>query len=67
MKLNFILNKFKNGLLSILPMQFVNTRNLFTMTSTTSKLSELRKLMNDRDLVAYYVPSEDAHQVTKKS
>lgn len=27
------------------------------------KLSELRKLMAENNLAAYYVPSEDAHQV----
>ena len=32
----------------------------------TSKLNELRKLMAEHNLAAYYIPSEDAHQVIMK-
>lgn len=53
----------------LLPMPLVNNKRRTTMTPsssascTTAKLSELRKLMSERGLTAYYVPSEDAHQV----
>lgn len=33
------------------------------MISTTDRLSKLRELMAARGLQAYFVPSEDAHQV----
>ena len=57
-----ILNRFKSILLVPLPlpMRFIHKT---TMTPTTTKLSELRKLMEERQLTAYYIPSEDAHQV----
>lgn len=33
------------------------------MVPSTERLSKLRSLMADRGLQAYFVPSEDAHQV----
>ena len=57
-----ILNKFKSGLFVSLPMPLVN-KTTIGMTPTSTKLNELRKLMSERNLAAYYVPSEDAHQV----
>lgn len=33
------------------------------MISTTDRLTKLRELMASRGLQAYFVPSEDAHQV----
>lgn len=59
-----ILNRFKSILLVPLPlpMRFIHKT---TMTPTTTKLSELRKLMEERQLTAYYIPSEDAHQVAE--
>ena len=59
-----ILNKFKSGLFVSLPMPLVNKTTIgIGMTPTSTKLNELRKLMSERNLAAYYVPSEDAHQV----
>ena len=36
-----------------------------TTMAAASKLNALRELMKINNLAAYYVPSEDAHQVTK--
>lgn len=45
-----------------LPLVF-NKRTIITMTPSNDKLNELRKLMRERDLTAYHIPSEDSHQV----
>jgi len=66
MSFKIIFNKFKSALTSSLPMPFVNKATVTmtpSTTCTTAKLSELRKLMVEHSLTAYYVPSEDAHQV----
>ena len=39
----------------------INSTN--SSSDSSNKLSELRKLMAKNNLAAYYVPSEDAHQV----
>lgn len=68
MSFKIILSKFKSALPRIPPMPLVNNKRGITMTPsacTTAKLTELRKLMSEHDLTAYYVPSEDAHQVKR--
>lgn len=53
-------NNFWKNLKRFNPLPHPMTIN--TMTPTT-KLSELRKLMEKNNLSAYYIPSEDSHQV----
>lgn len=38
-------------------------RQLSKMTPTATPLTELRKLMAENGVSAYFIPSEDAHQV----
>lgn len=73
MSFKIIYDKLKRGLSRLPPMPLVsNNKRGITMSPTsssactTAKLSELRKLMSERDLTAYYVPSEDAHQVKQR-
>lgn len=49
------------------PMFKITTINItvkMLSTSSISKLTDLRTLMGNYNLSAYYVPSEDAHQVS---
>jgi hypothetical protein len=41
-------------------------KTIMTPSNATSKLIELRKMMEKHNLTAYYVPSEDSHQVILK-
>lgn len=66
MKLPFLFTKLK--ILHTHPLPTTKTFSKMASASNTSsyssnKLSELRKLMAKNNLAAYYVPSEDAHQV----
>lgn len=49
----------------IIKLRTIITRPLASSTTMTasSKLNELRELMKKNNLAAYYVPSEDSHQV----
>lgn len=61
MKLPFLFTKH-----SIHPLPTIKTFARMACSSNSCKLSELRKLMAKNNLAAYYVPSEDAHQVIIK-
>lgn len=65
--INFILNHFKSNSTCSYPMTIAARKIKTTMTpsNANSKLIELRKLMEKHSLAAYYIPSEDSHQVNK--
>ena len=60
-----LLNLFKTKFILNNPLTIATRDITTTMTpsNASSKLVELRKLMEKHNLAAYYIPSEDAHQV----
>lgn len=65
--INYFLNQFKTNFHISYPMTIARRNITTTMTpsNATTKLIELRKLMEKNNLAAYYIPSEDSHQVNK--
>lgn len=46
------------------PLTIIRRSNT-TMTPASTKLNELRQMMEKHNLAAYYIPSEDSHQVNR--